>query len=120
MSLAATAADMGGRNMPKYLVEASYTSEGLKNLQKDRAEGRTAAIKAAVQSIGGKVEVLYWALGEYDAVIVVELPDTSSAAALALAASASGMVRTKTTQLLTAAEVDAALAKAIKYRPPGQ
>jgi len=106
--------------MPKYLVEACYTPEGLKNLQKDRAEGRTAAIKAAVQSIGGKLEVLYWALGEYDVVIVAELPDTSAAAALALAASASGMVRTRTTQLLTAAEVDSALAKSVKYRAPGQ
>ena len=106
--------------MPKYLVEACYTPEGLKNLQKDRAEGRTAAIKAAVQSICGKVEVLYWALGEYDAVIVAELPDTTSAAALALAASASGMVRTRTTQLLTAEEVDSAFAKSVKYRPPGQ
>ena len=106
--------------MPKYLVEASYTSEGLKNLQKDRAEGRTAAIKAALQSIGGKLEAIYWSLGEHDAVVLCELPDASSAAALALAASASGMVRTKTTQLLTAQEVDSALAKAVKYRPPGQ
>lgn len=106
--------------MPKYLVEACYTSEGLKNLQKDRAEGRTAAIRASVQSLGGKLEAIYWCLGEYDAVVIAELPDTSSAAALALAASASGMVRTKTTQLLTAGEVDAALAKGVKYRAPGQ
>ena len=106
--------------MPKYLVEASYTSEGLKNLQKDRAEGRTAAIRTAVQSIGGKLESLYWCLGEYDAVLVVELPDTASAAAMAMAASSSGLVRTKTTQLLTGNEVDLALSKTVKYRPPGQ
>ena len=106
--------------MPKYLVEACYTSEGLKNLQKDRAEGRTAAIKAALQSLGGKLEAIYWSLGEYDAVVLAELPDTASAAAMALAASSSGLVRTKTTQLLTAQEVDAALTKAVKYRPPGQ
>jgi uncharacterized protein with GYD domain len=106
--------------MPKYLVEASYTSEGLKNLQKDRAEGRTAAIKTAVQSLGGKLEAIYWSLGEYDAVVLCDIPDASSAAALALAASASGMVRTKTTQLLTAQEVDAALAKTVNYRAPGK
>ena len=106
--------------MPKYLVEATYTSDGLKNLQKDRAEGRTAAIKAALQSLGGKLEAVYWSLGEYDAVVIADLPDGASAAALALAASASGMVRTKTTQLLTGQEVDAALDKAVKYRAPGQ
>lgn len=106
--------------MPKYLVQACYTSEGLKNLQKDRAEGRTAALKAALQSIGGKLEGIYWCLGEYDAVVLVEVPDTASGVALALAASASGMVRTKTTQLLTAEDVDSALSKAVKYRAPGQ
>lgn len=106
--------------MPKYLVQATYTAEGLKNLQKDRAEGRTAAIKAAIQSVGGRLESIYWSLGEYDAVIIAEVPDIVSGAAISLAASASGMVRTKSTQLLTADEVDHALAKAVKYRPPGQ
>jgi uncharacterized protein with GYD domain len=48
------------------------------------------------------------------------MPDVASAAAISLAASASGLVRTKTTQLMTAEEVDSALAKAVKYRPPGQ
>ena len=106
--------------MPKYLVEASYTSEGLKNLQKDRAEGRTAALKTALQSIGGKLDAIYWCLGERDAVVIVDVPDIASGTALALAASASGLVRTKTTPLLTAEEMDAALAKAVKYRAPGQ
>ena len=106
--------------MPKYLVEGSYTAQGLKNLQKDRAEGRTAAIKAAMQSVGGKLEAIYWCLGEYDVVAIADLPDHASAAAVGIAASASGMVRTRTTQLLTAQEVDLALAKGVNYRAPGQ
>lgn len=106
--------------MPKYLVEASYTAEGLKNLQKDRAEGRSAAIKAAMQSAGGKLDAVYWCLGEYDAVVIADLPDLASAAAVGIAVSASGMVRTRTTPLLTAQEVDTALAKGVKYRAPGQ
>ena len=106
--------------MPKYLVEACYTSDGLKNLQKDRAEGRTASVKTAIQSLGGTLEAIYWSLGEYDAIVLCELPDAASAAAISLAASSSGLVRTKTTQLLTADEVDSALAKAVKYRAPGQ
>jgi uncharacterized protein with GYD domain len=110
----------GRTKMPKYLVEACYTSEGVKNLHKDRAEGRTAAIKAAMQSLGGKLEAIYWSLGEYDAIVLCELPDAASAAAISLAVAASGLVRTKTTQLLTADEIDSALAKAVKYRAPGQ
>ena len=105
--------------MPKYLVQASYTAEGLKNLHKDRAEGRIAAVKTAVQSVGGKLEAFYWSLGDSDAVLILEVPDVASGAAVALAASASGLVRTKTTQLMTAEEVDSALSKAVKYRAPG-
>lgn len=106
--------------MPKYLVEGAYTPEGLRNLQKDLSEGRTAAIKAAMQSVGGKLEAIYWCLGEYDVVAIADLPDHASAAAVGIAASASGMVRTRTTQLLTAPELDQALAKGVKYRAPGQ
>ncbi|HEX5278932.1 MAG TPA: GYD domain-containing protein [Micropepsaceae bacterium] len=106
--------------MPKFLVEASYTGDGLKNLQKDRAEGRAAALKAAMQSLGGKLEAIYWCLGEHDVIAVADLPDLASAAAIGIAASASGMVRTTTTQLLTAQELDEALSKGVNYRAPGQ
>src|SRR5438067_9550572 len=111
---------LGGHVMPKYLVEACYTAEGFKNLQKDRAEGRVAAIKTALQSVGGKLETVYWTLGERDVILIAECPDVAAIASLSAAATASGMVRTKTTQLLSPAEVDDALQKAVKYRPPGQ
>jgi hypothetical protein len=45
--------------------------------------------------------------------------DNASVAALGIAASASGMGRTRTTALMTVEEVDQALAKSINYRPPG-
>jgi uncharacterized protein with GYD domain len=106
--------------MAKFLVEATYTAEGLRGLQKDKAAGRTAALKNALKSVDGQLEALYWCLGERDVIAIADLPDISAAAALAAAASSSGLVRTKTTQLLTAAEVDAALQKSPDYRPPGR
>ena len=106
--------------MPKYLIEASYTAEGLRGLQKDKASGRRSAIQKLTQSIGGKVEAVYFALGEYDVVVIADLPDTVSATAIALAVSASGLVRTRTTVLLTVEETDQALAKKLDYSPPGR
>jgi len=106
--------------MPKFLVEVSYTAEGLKGLQRDKAAGRMTAVKSALKAVDGQLEALYWCLGERDAIAVLDLPDTAAAAALATAISASGSVRTKTTPLLTAAELDAALQKSIDYRAPGQ
>jgi uncharacterized protein with GYD domain len=106
--------------MPKYLIQASYTAEGLKGLQKDKASGRMAAASRTVESLGGKLESFYFALGEHDVFTVVDLPDTASAAALAVTVSASGLVHSRTTALLTVEEADKALAKSVNYKAPGK
>jgi len=105
--------------MPKYLLEASYTSEGLQGLTRDKATGRHEAVNRAVQAIGGKVEALYFCFGEHDVVVLMELADNISAAAIAIRVSASGLVRTKITPLLTIDEVDKAIGKGVEYRAPG-
>ena len=105
--------------MAKFLVEASYTADGLKGLAKDKASGRRAAVEKALAALGGKLEAMYFAFGEHDVLLICECPDSPSAAALSLAASASGLVRTKTTVLMTVEEADQALAKTVNYRPPG-
>jgi uncharacterized protein with GYD domain len=106
--------------MPRFLVEASYTAEGFKGLQKDKAAGRTQAVKNALKAVDGRLECIYWCLGERDAIAIVDVPDNAAASALATAVSASGLVRTKTTLLLSAEELDAAMAKNIAYRAPGR
>ena len=105
--------------MPKFLVEATYTAEGFKGLAKEKASGRKAAVAQMVKKLGGKLEAIYFCLGENDVVLIVDLPDHLSAAALGSAASGSGMTRTKTTILLTVEETDEALSKAVSYRAPG-
>lgn len=105
--------------MPKFLVEATYTAEGHKGLVKDKPSGRKAAITHAVKNLGGKLDAIYFCLGENDVILIVDMPDHLSAAALGTAACASGMARTKTTVLLTTQEADEALAKPVAYRAPG-
>ncbi len=104
--------------MPKYLISASYTAEGLRGLQRDKASGRRQAVTTAVEGVGGKVECFYNALGPDDAYVIVDLPDNVTAAALGIAVSAAGLARTRTTALLTVEEVDQALAKSVNYRRP--
>lgn len=105
--------------MPKYLVQASYTAEGLQGLIRDKASGRLAAVRRAVESLGGRLDSLYYCFGEYDVMLVADLPDNASAAAVGITVCASGLVRTKTTPLLTVEEADQAIAKTVEYRPPG-
>ena len=106
--------------MPKYMIAASYTAEGLKGLQKDKASGRKAAVQKVVEGLGGKVEAMYFALGDQDVIVIADLPNTVAATSIALGVSSSGLVRTKTTALLTVEETDQALGKKIDYSPPGR
>ena len=105
--------------MPKYLFEASYTLEGAKGLIKDGGTKRRAAIEAVAKGLGGRLEAFYFAYGKTDAFVLVDLPDSVSATAVALTVGASGSVRLKTTVLITPEEVDQAVKKTINYRPPG-
>jgi uncharacterized protein with GYD domain len=106
-------------NMPKFLIEASYTAEGLRGLAKDKASGRQAVVKEALASVGGKLDAAFFALGDTDVYILCDCPDHVSVAALSLAVSASGMVRTKTIPLMTVEEADRALAMKLDYHAPG-
>jgi uncharacterized protein with GYD domain len=105
--------------MPKFLIEGSYTPDGLKGLAKDKASGRRAVLDGAIASVGGKLEAMYYALGDSDVYVLCECPDHISIAALTLAASSTGLVRTKTVTLLTVDETDRALGLKISYRAPG-
>jgi uncharacterized protein with GYD domain len=105
--------------MPKYLVEAGYTADGLQGLVNDTAAGRKAAVQKAVKSVGGKVESFHFAFGDSDAVLILDLPDNVAAAALAVAVGTTGLVQIRTTVLLTVEEMDKAIKVKSKYRAPG-
>jgi uncharacterized protein with GYD domain len=105
--------------MPKYLIEASYTADGVKGVQKAGGSSRRDAIAKLAESAGGRLESLYFAFGEHDVYVVVDLPDNESAAAVALTVNAAGGAATRTIVLLSPEEVDAAAQRSVEYRPPG-
>ena len=105
--------------MPKYMFEADYSVEGTKGLLKDGGTKRRATMEKVIAALGGKVELFYFTFGLRDAILVVDLPDNVTAAALSLAISGSGAVVLKTTPLLSAADIDQASKKKVSYRAPG-
>ena len=105
--------------MPKYLVQASYTGDGVQGLRKEGGSARRSAVDAACKSVGGKLEAFYYAFGDTDVVTILDLPDNTTAAGVALLIGASGRVNIKTTVLLTPEEIDAAVKVGGDYRPPG-
>src|SRR5512133_3174002 len=69
--------------MPKFLIEASYTLEGVKGLRSAGGSSRRDAVAHALESAGGSLEHFYFAFGDTDAYVIVDLPDAESAAAVA-------------------------------------
>ena len=106
--------------MPKYLLQVSYTVDGIKGIRKEGGTARRAAAEQLVKSLGGTIESFYFAFGDADVYTVVDMPDHTSMSAAALAIGASGAVTGKTIVLITPEEVDAATKKTLSYRAPGQ
>lgn len=104
--------------MPKYLVIASYTSEGIKGVMKTGGTARSAAVEKAVVGLGGTLESFHFAFGKDDAYVILDMPDDVAAAALAMAISATGLVATRVVVLLTPDEIDDAASRNVAYIPP--
>lgn len=106
--------------MAYYLFQGSYTPEALATLIKT-PQDRIEVVRKSIEQLGGKVVGGWFCFGEYDVVLVSELPDNVTAAAFAVAASAGGALKSnKTTPLFGAAETLQIFKTAGKagYRPP--
>ena len=107
--------------MARYLLQASYTQQGLAGLVSS-PEDRSGVIKALTESVGGKVITFDYCFGEFDVVGVFEMPDDTAMASVVMAVGASGAATNlRTTVLIPTADGFAAAQKAkeISYRPPG-
>ncbi len=107
--------------MPKYLLKASYSPEGTQGLLKEGGSNRRDAATKAIENVGGTVECFYYAFGDRDAYVIMDMPDDIAAAAVGLKVASSGLVSVATTPLLTPEQIDAACDKGttLVYRPPG-
>jgi uncharacterized protein with GYD domain len=105
--------------MPKYLAVASYTSEGIKGLTKAGGVSRRTVVDKLLKSLGGHLEAFYFAFGENDAYLILDVPDNLTAAAISLAVAGAGATRMKTIELLTPEEIDQAMRKHVHYEAPG-
>ena len=98
--------------MPKYLVQGSYTDQGLKGLLKEGGSKRRAMVEQLANEMGGKLEAFYYAFCNDD------LPSNMDMAATAIVAQASGMVKSRVTVLMTPEDVDQAVQRKVDFRPP--
>ena len=106
--------------MPKYLIEANYTPDGLKGVLAKGGTARREAVEKMCADVGATLESFHFAFGDTDAFVIVDVPDNITAAAIGMIVGSSGMAGAKTTVLLTPEEVDRAAAVKATYTPPGK
>src|SRR4029078_7019923 len=106
------------RRRPEYLVQGSYTDQGLKGILKEGGSKRRAVVERLAKEMGGKLEAFYFAFGSDDFVIILDLPSNIDMAATAIVAQASGTVKSRITVLMTPEEVDQAVQRKVDFRPP--
>ena len=105
--------------MAKYMLKANYTVEGTKGLMKEGGSSRRAAVQKTIEGLGGRMECFYYTMGEADAIVILDVPDVATVAALSLAVNATGGAHVSTTVLLTPEQIDEAAKKSVSYRAPG-
>src|ERR1700733_5052492 len=103
----------GSLIMPLYMYEAAYTPESLAAQLKNPQNRADAVGRAACEAVGGKLVGSWYCFGEYDLMIVADVPNNESMAAIALAIAAGGAVKSaKTTALMSGDEAVAGMKKA--------
>jgi uncharacterized protein with GYD domain len=111
----------GGDRMPRYMIQGGYAAEAWAGMVQ-KPEDRTGVVRAAAESLGGKLESIYFTFGQDDFVVIVEMPDNVSAAAISIAVGATGRYRNlRTIPLITPDEMVRSLQSAgkVNFRAAG-
>jgi uncharacterized protein with GYD domain len=106
--------------MPYYMIQASYNPQAMAAMIQS-PQDRPKILRSIIDKLGGSLEGFWMAFGEYDVVIIGQLPNDTSAAAVSMAVSAAGAVKEiKTTILLPWDEAMLAMQQAanVGYVPP--
>ena len=105
--------------MATYMTQVSYTSDAWAAMVK-HPQDRSQMVGKAMENLGGKLLSFWMTLGDQDGIVIYEMPDEVSAAALMMAIAAGGACKSlKTTQLLAPAQAQKAMkkAKGTTYKP---
>lgn len=95
--------------MATYIVLCNFTDQGIHNVKETTK--RAEAAKQAAKKLGVDMREIFWTVGHYDLVAVVEAPDAESATAFGLSVGAAGNIRTQTLRAFSAEQMNGILAR---------
>ena len=99
--------------MAIFMYQAAYTAESWA-AQVKKPQNRVEAVgRQACEAVGGKLLGGWYCFGDYDLVIIADVPNNEAMSGIALAIAAGGAIKSsKTTVLMTGTEILGALKKA--------
>jgi uncharacterized protein with GYD domain len=106
--------------MSYYMYQGAYTPESWAAQLKNPQNRLETVARAACEAVGGKYVGGWYCFGDYDFVMIADVPNNESMSAIALAVAAGGAMKSgKTTVLMTGPEGVNAMKKtaAIGYKP---
>jgi uncharacterized protein with GYD domain len=93
----------GGWTMPTYVILGKYTLQGIRKIK--GTTKRADAFRNLAKKMGVRVKEIYWTMGQYDVVTIIDAPDDATATRVLLAAGSMGNVQTETLRAYTQNEV---------------
>lgn len=88
--------------MPTYVILASLTDQGVRTMQD--LPRRLENARATFRDHGAELKQIYFAMGQYDYIVLAEAPDDETMTRVSLAVSSQGNVRTNSFRVFTEAE----------------
>jgi len=95
--------------MATFISLVNFTQQGIRDFK--TSPDRAAKFESMAEKAGVKVKEVYWTIGAYDVVIVMEAPDDESATAVMLGLSSLGNVRTQTLRAFDSSEMKEIISK---------
>jgi uncharacterized protein with GYD domain len=110
--------------MTMFLARCKISKEAMRALV-EKPEDRLVTTTRFLKGIGGRLHNYYFAFGQYDIILLFDLPDHISASVLSMVLTSSGScTEVETTVLLSMADAVDAMHKASEamgvYSPPGR
>ena len=98
------------------MIQASYSTQGMSDLV-NNPQDRAANLRPVIERMGGKMESFDYAFGDFDAVVIVDMPDNTAVASVAMAVGAAGAISSIKTTFIPMEE-DMRQAIGVGYRGP--
>ena len=95
--------------MATFVVLATFTDQGIRNVKQTTERAEMA--RAMAQKLGVTMREIYWTLGQYDLVTIIDAPDEAALTAFGLSLGSAGNVRSQTLRAFNKDEMGRILAK---------